>query len=201
VFSAAYQDPALQGYLQRIRYNMPAEWFAGREYAIQDCAGCGLLFQRDVLDDAQASRLYGQNEAGLRLEEDDSVLALAHLAADALLARRLVEARRPRVLDFGMGWGRFALLAQGFGCEVDGVEMSETTREHARRHGIRVLDEKDLPEAQYDFILADQVMEHLVEPVLLARRLASRLKPGGCSASPAIAACAGCCARPRASRA
>ena len=179
ILSTAYSDESLQTYLSRIGFNLPREWFEGRNFSIHECIHCGLLFQREVLDDVQTARLYGQHTQETRLPEEMSILSLAHLAADALLMRQLISTKRPRVLDFGMGWGRFAMLAQAFGCEVHGVEMSAATREQARRHGIEVVEESDLKDSHYDFILADQVMEHLVHPAGLAERLATRLKPGG----------------------
>jgi SAM-dependent methyltransferase len=179
VLRVPYSDPALQAYLHRIGFELPAAWFEGRHYALHACAGCGALFQAEVLDAAQAGVLYGRHSQASRLPDETSLLSLAHLATDALLVRRLLPGRRPRVLDFGMGWGRFALLAQSFDCEVDGVEMSDATREHARRHGIRVFSETELPESTYDFILVDQVLEHLDAPLGLMTRLAACLKPGG----------------------
>ena len=174
-----YGDPALQAYLRRIGFDLPGAWFEGRDYALHACAECGVLYQAEALEPSQAAVLYGRHSAQTRPPDETSLLSLAHLATDALLVRRLLPGRRPRVLDFGMGWGRFAMLAQAFDCQVDGVEMSETTREHARRHGIRVLQETELESSTYDFILVDQVLEHLDAPAPLLTRLAGCLRPGG----------------------
>lgn len=179
LLSIPYAQAELQRFLGRIGCALPAEWFAGIPYTVHVCAQCGVLFQGWVLDGEQLGRLYGQNDAAQRLPDETSLRALALLAQDAVLMRMLLPAPRPRVLDYGMGWGRFAMLAQAFGCEVSGVEVSATTRAHAQRHGIRVREEAELEPASFDFVLVDQVLEHVSEPGPLLRRLAQTLKPGG----------------------
>jgi 2-polyprenyl-3-methyl-5-hydroxy-6-metoxy-1,4-benzoquinol methylase len=174
-----YQQSDLQGYLHRIGFGLPAEWFLETPFAVHLCPDCETLFQGWVLEESQLAKLYGQNSAEHRAPSDSSLLSLAHLAHDAMLLRRLIPVSKPRVLDYGMGWGRFALLAQAFGCEVTGVEASDTTREHAQRHGIRVCEEGALESAEYDFVLVDQVLEHLSDPAATLTRLAQCLKPGG----------------------
>lgn len=179
LLSIPYEQPDLQAFLRRLGFGLPAEWFAGVPFAVHRCPQCGALFQGWVLAAPQLARLYGQNDAAHRLPSESSLLALSHLAHDVLLLRRLLPTPQPRVLDYGMGWARFALLAQAFGCEVTGVEVSATTRAHAQRHGIRVCDEAELASAAFDFVLVDQVLEHLSDPVPTLTRLADSLKPGG----------------------
>ena len=174
-----YTQPDLQAFLKRIGFALPKELFADIPFQVHACARCGGLFQAWVLEEAQLPQLYGCNDAASRLPTDFSLPALVHLAQDALLMRRLLPAPRPQVLDYGMGWGRFALLAQAFGCDVSGVEVSTTTRAHAQRHGITVLEEAALAPASFDFVLVDQVLEHVSEPAPMLRRLAATLKPGG----------------------
>ncbi|MBI1840940.1 MAG: class I SAM-dependent methyltransferase [Verrucomicrobia bacterium] len=177
--SLPFDDADLQRYLSHIGFGLPQDWFRDIPFALHECRPCGLLYQRHALDPDQSAVLYGANKSGRRLAADHAPLALAHLAQDALLARQLLAMDSPRVLDFGMGWGRFALLAQGFGFEVHGVEMSESAREHAARHGICLRELEDLRPAEFDFILIDQVLEHLVAPLPLFQRLAESVKPGG----------------------
>lgn len=179
VLSIPYDQPDLQAFLRRLGFGLPAEWFTGIPFAVHRCLQCEALFQGWVLEEPQLAQLYGQNDAAHRLPSESALLALAHLAHDVLLLRRLQPMPQPRVLDYGMGWARFALLAQAFGCEVTGVEVSATTRAHAQRHGIQVCDESELGVAAFDFVLVDQVLEHLSDPAPTLTRLARSLKPGG----------------------
>ena len=179
VLRVPFDDKALQGYLQEIGFGLPADWFLGFDYSLHECVHCGLLYQRHALEASQSQVLYGASDACERLAEDHALPALAHLAEDAVLVRQLLGAGRPRVLDFGMGWGRFAMLAQAFGCEVHGVEMSAAAARHGQDHGIRLRDLSGLQPEEFDFILIDQVLEHLDAPVPLFQNLARSLKPGG----------------------
>jgi SAM-dependent methyltransferase len=90
-------------------------------------------------------------------------------------------------MDFGSGVGSGALLFARHGFHVTLSDISSTMLEFARARlaarGIvaRFIDLKEqrLPPAQYEFITAMDVWEHLVDPVGTARDMAGALKPGG----------------------
>lgn len=174
-----FSDPGIARYWKQIGFRSPPPWpLEGVPFRVHECPKCSALYQRWVLTDAEASLMYGVNESPHR-PQDSPLIGLAHQAQDVILLRELLPQGSPRILDFGMGWGRFALMAQAFGCQVWGVEVSETTREHARAHGVKLVDEPALADNSFDFIMVDQVLEHLIDPAGMARRLARCLKPGG----------------------
>jgi len=82
-------------------------------------------------------------------------------------------------LDYGMGWGNWCLLAKGFGCRAVGVELSDARTTSAIKNGITVLNHTDLPREQFDFINAEQVFEHISNPLETLIELKKTLKPGG----------------------
>jgi SAM-dependent methyltransferase len=84
-----------------------------------------------------------------------------------------------RALDFGMGWGFWCRMAMGLGCEAYGVEISPTRIKNAARRGIQVLRWEEIPNHQFDLINADQVFEHVPQPLETLRHLRQALKPGG----------------------
>ncbi len=84
-----------------------------------------------------------------------------------------------RVLDFGMGWGYWSRMAQAHGLNVVGYELSAQRIEHARKMGVTVIDDLAIAEADFDFIYANQVFEHLSNPVETLQALCQRLKPTG----------------------
>lgn len=179
LLSVPYSDSGIARYWKQIGFRSPPPWPLDRiPFCIHACQNCGALFQRWALTDAEAMLMYGVNEAPHR-PQDSPLIGLVHQAQDIILLRQLLPQTSPKVLDFGMGWGRFALMAQAFGCQVWGVEVSETTREHARAHGVRLIDEPALKDESFDFVMVDQVLEHLIDPAGMARRLARCLKPGG----------------------
>ena len=90
--------------------------------------------------------------------------------------------RRPdqiRVLDFGMGWGYWSRMAQAHGLNVVGYELSAQRVEHARKMGVTVIDDLSTVEDDFDFIYANQVFEHLSNPVQIMQTLCQCLKPTG----------------------
>lgn len=178
LFEVPYLHPSLEAYYRAIGFQLPRDWFQDRLFSLRSCPRCTLLFQTWILTPEQTEQLYGTNEAPHR-PIDTPLLPLTHLAQDVLIARQCLSMNAPKVLDFGMGWGRFALLAQAYGCDVSGVEVSETTQAHARAHGIRLVEEATLEPDFYDMVMVDQVLEHLPEPLAIAQKLQRCLKPGG----------------------
>ena len=92
-----------------------------------------------------------------------------------------------RILDVGCGaGGNGALMKRAGAAEVVGVELDPVAAEDARRVLDRVvvgdlnqLDPDDLGRKPFDAILTIDVLEHLVEPAQVLRRLVDHLKPGG----------------------
>src|SRR5712664_1645186 len=90
-----------------------------------------------------------------------------------------------RVLDVGCAFGGFAsALRRLRGCQVVGVEINPEAATAARVHCDEVV-EGDINEvaerlpADFDVIVAADVLEHLVDPGGALRLLASRLRKGG----------------------
>ncbi|MBY0563983.1 MAG: class I SAM-dependent methyltransferase [Hyphomonadaceae bacterium] len=89
-----------------------------------------------------------------------------------------------RILDFGCGTGEFLKLAADAGCQVVGIEPSETYAAYARRtHGLDVLCASwracQLPAQSFDLIVCREVLEHLRDPVDAIGAIATWLRPGG----------------------
>lgn len=91
------------------------------------------------------------------------------------------------VLEIGCGEGGTGavLKAEGRASRVVGIELMEDAAEQAKNVLDQVLvgniEQMDLPfvEGQFDALLLADVMEHLVDPWAVLRRLMTYLKPGG----------------------
>jgi len=159
---------------------------------VVECMRCGLAYLSPRPRPPFVSRLYGRDYF---VKEGDSAQAIGYsdylggFARKVALARLdLLERLRPlkgtRVLEIGCATGDLLAEMRNRGAVVTGLDVSswaaETTR---RRHGIDVLvgslDTLDNTLAQFDIILALEVIEHVENPKEFLWQLGSHLAPGG----------------------
>ncbi len=153
-------------------------------YRLVQCAACGSLYQREILDDAGMDALY---EAWIRAEGSFQKKLTAPLAVRVGYARQtmqIVKAVRKspheiRVLDFGMGWGTWLLMVKAFGMQAEGLEVSPSRVAYAQTNGLKVVTPADISPESYDFINAEQVFEHLSDPAAVLQSCHAWLKPRG----------------------
>lgn len=153
------------------------------------CTDCGLMRTDPMPTDEELERYY-------RLEyRFDYQLAgrrpprfhLVRSMRDANeRAARLGTHLRPgaRVLDVGCGTGEFLKVARDRGCDVLGIEPGSAYAQFARsEHGLNVINapwqEARLPEADFDVVTCNQVIEHLRDPMAAIAALARWLRPDG----------------------
>jgi hypothetical protein len=160
----------------------------GSSYVVRSCASCTLIYQVGIPSAELASILYNQWTiaddplapcAPARSSDDYSYLVGEVGALFEYQRRRIGSRRRLRVLDFGMGWGRWSMVARAFGAEVFGMETSEPKKAYARTLGVPVLEPHDLAHQQFDIVATEQVLEHVDSPIETARMLTNALDPGG----------------------
>jgi 2-polyprenyl-3-methyl-5-hydroxy-6-metoxy-1,4-benzoquinol methylase len=91
-----------------------------------------------------------------------------------------------RLLDIGCGDGHLLRQigdAAGFPLTLEGVELAGDAVAAARAHGITVypgrIEEVELPEAAFDLVIMNQLIEHVRDPVDVLRRVARALAPAG----------------------
>lgn len=94
---------------------------------------------------------------------------------------------RSRVLDVGCATGYLGKLLAARGCTVTGIEYDTVAAAAARDTGaydhlyeMNISDStQQLPPGPFDIVLCADVLEHLLDPVHVARRLAALLAPDG----------------------
>lgn len=180
------EDPVL-GYV-RLAYGQfaPSDFsqLAGAEYVLVECPSCGFVFQRDIPTEAMLHIIYEDwlsTANAYEYERDYTLNEYVTRAREILLLIRSfgVKPRFLRFLDVGMGWGTWCLMAKSFGVDAAGIELSDTRVRFARSNGITALTWDQLADESFDVINADQVFEHLAEPLPALRRLHGCLKDGG----------------------
>jgi SAM-dependent methyltransferase len=163
--------------------------------ALIGCEGCGLCFTYPRPTAEEAATYYEDEEhngwsRGKSLEDPRGLekadrrfevkreaarIKWAHLRSHLALAPR--PAGRPlAALDFGCGGGAFLDALKEDGWQTAGVEPHRMRLLAGLRHAMLT----DLPtEPTYDLVILSHVLEHLVEPAGLLRRLAATLHVGG----------------------
>ncbi len=88
-----------------------------------------------------------------------------------------------RVLDIGCGFGQSLGYHEARGCDVYGVDADANVLRVADKYGYKIhvgLFDVNLYESEYfDFVTADQVIEHVTNPIQTLSDIASILKPSG----------------------
>lgn len=152
------------------------------EFALCECATCGLVFQKNVPSDHMLENIYTKMISPDFLAElERSRLTIHNFSAIAGELMMLFErtGKHPgsiRFLDFGFGSGRWARVARALGADVFVTEIGEEKYRTAASLGITVIPDEAIDKETFDIVHTEQVLEHLVEPGREFRRLARATK-------------------------
>lgn len=157
-------------------------------YKLDECIECGLIFQAFVGDPGTLAALYSSWAPTAESPEQIETYAAdmkdvrgsrdAHelMTASAFLRMPITAMK---VLDYGMGWGLWPVIARTLGCAAYGTELSPKMIENARANGVRAIGDEEIAGHQFDFINLEQSIEHVTEPLALLRRLGMSLSERG----------------------
>lgn len=154
---------------------------ADKSYEIRECRHCDLYFQTWVFvgDDSELIYATERPDDIPAAIAGQPIHALTHNAEEVLVMRQVCASKMPRVLDFGCGWGKFASMALAYGCEVYGHEVNAGCAQFCASRGIRMLARDEIAGRRFDFINADQVLEHVADPRETLQLLAASLADDG----------------------
>jgi SAM-dependent methyltransferase len=186
LYRAPYSEPRISAYVESRFGASPAfdrSMLEGATYILRECEACGLIFQVEIPGPELMDLVYEKwIDPQKALHRRQGQLRFRGRIALELMTIAEFLGRSPeaiRVLDFGMGWGYWTRIAQGFGFQVFGYEVAESRVEHAQRAGVTVLSTEDLAGRTFDFINTEQVFEHLPDPFGSAGQLAALLGEDG----------------------
>ncbi|MDP2807993.1 MAG: class I SAM-dependent methyltransferase [bacterium] len=157
----------------------------GANYILEECSGCGLIYQKEAPTDILMAKIYEEwinphtNIENHSKSDDANYFSVYAHEVMRLLAYYNRAPSSIKVLDFGMGLAKWALMAKAFGCDVYGTEISAVKKIRAQDCGIKVIELSDDINDKYDFINVDQVIEHLRDPLDTLINLKKHLKPDG----------------------
>jgi SAM-dependent methyltransferase len=189
LYDTPYTEPPIRDYLawyyKGVGPGVELEYLNGARYILDECQACRLIYQKEIPGTELLQRLYERwldpdivRQTERRERGPEYYLRIA-TEINRVLKFLGAPASEIAFLDFGMGWGHWCLLARGFGCSAFGVELSDVRSANAEQMGITVMARNALPIEKFDFINAEQVFEHLADPLGTLLKLAKALKPGG----------------------
>ena len=187
IYQTKYDESPVKDYLESF-YNpqgkVEFEYLKDAFYILNECTACKAIYQRDIPDGVLMERLYEHwiDPKIITVEEKNHNLSYYTRYAQEVMQIVSYFKKEPGSLnffDFGMGWGKWALMAKAFGCNSYGTEISNERIEFAKSNGIKVITWDEIPQCQFDFINTEQVFEHIAQPLETLKYLKTALKPDG----------------------
>lgn len=188
IYSCDFLEPGIKNFLQDYYAGgkgIEFQYLKNAKYVLDECNDCGLIYQQEVPDDSLLLKLYEQwIDPQENLEHHKRTDDLNYYSEYAHEIMRIIAYFNKipsslKFLDFGMGWGKWALMAKAFGCDTYGTDLSVIKMKHAQNCGIKVMSYSEISTYQFDFINVDQVLEHTREPLETLSYLKKSLKADG----------------------
>ena len=164
-------------------------WFGLEgEFPMVRCLDCGLIYQNPRPTPAEISAYYPSNYTPFLSAIEDETSGLKRLSRRYGLAKQtklfLLPHPEAKMVDIGCSTGVFLNGMRAKGWDVTGVEPSKQASEYGQtRLGLPIinalLEEADLPAAQFDLITFWNVVEHLHDPRETLVEAARLAKPEG----------------------
>lgn len=188
LYCASFCEPPISTYLEAFYSPQGAvefDYLKEAAFILNECHDCGLIYQRLIPNDFLMRKLYEEwidPEKVLNWKvRMRGIEYYARLAKEIEMVIRHfgVVPAELEFFDFGMGWGDWCRMARAYGCSASGTELSQFRIESAVRSGISIITWEEIPGRQFDFLNAEQVFEHIANPLETLSYLSQSLKPGG----------------------
>ncbi len=152
-------------------------------YGDEICYVNGMKYAKDVTTDVVRHWANERGFGGGVASTETDLYALKATGSHGVLLEWLSRREPVRVLDVGCFDGRFADLARGLGHHVTGLDRHKHDGVAERVSSFIEADlNQPLPStigAEYDVVVAGDILEHVMEPQQLLDDLVSTLVPGG----------------------
>lgn len=151
--------------------------------SIVQCPGCHFVYRYPEEDEAAV--LERVTADGVPVEHEKKVWLNAKLGLfrKNLLFLQRLQPFKGRLLDVGSGYGIFLDMARQSGWRVQGVEISRSAVDHARKLGLEVsgvtLRQTNFPEASFDAVTMWDLAGLFRDPMREFKEAFRILKPGG----------------------
>jgi len=133
IYSNKFTEEPIKSYLENF-YNSQGviqfEYLKNELYSLSNCLNCDLIFQRYIPNDNLMKIIYEEwidPKKALSDNFNNNNLFYSYYSMEIM--RIIAFLKKPsstlKIFDFGIGWGKWALMAKAFGCDAYGSELSE----------------------------------------------------------------------------
>tara|TARA_A100001391_G_scaffold204169_1_gene198800 strand:- start:24771 stop:25673 length:903 start_codon:yes stop_codon:yes gene_type:complete len=188
IYSTRLAGDALSTYFEEVfapRGGLDKGLLGDTNFVLCRCSECSGLFQLHIPGSELLQEIYNPNLSADVIERKkrgkaDPAARYRHAAEIISLLSLFPKAGQGlSVLDYGVGWGHWAVMAKAFGFKVFGTELDKDRANFARQNGIEIIDDEDIPNHAFDLINTEQVFEHLPKPLETLRHLSRGLSEDG----------------------
>lgn len=168
IYSLSYQNSKLQNFLttyykNRLQLNLVSQY----DYELIECNICKLIFQKYIPDENFSQQLYEKfisAEESLKKKEENIVDINKKNHNELNLIKKLFNFKNINVLEFGAGWGFWAIEAKKIGFKVNCLELSKKKIIYMKNKGLKVIQNIEETFNKFDLIYSDQTFEHINNP-------------------------------------
>jgi 2-polyprenyl-3-methyl-5-hydroxy-6-metoxy-1,4-benzoquinol methylase len=188
IYSCEFLKSPVRDYIQAFyasQGGVDFKYLEGGRFELEECEDCGVIYQEEIPNEFLSNKLYEEwinPEIALNQHLDSRDLHYySGYAQEIMMLIAYLKAipSQLKFFDFAMGWGRWAMMATAFGCESYGLELSRNRQEYAKSHGTTVISWDEIPGYCFDVINAEEILEHIPEPLETLSHLKSSLRPEG----------------------
>jgi SAM-dependent methyltransferase len=185
IFCESYSSHFLTQYLKDTRRGSDTSFISDEEYVICRCNVCHLIFQKNIPNKDLSAILYGKwiDEAKefnlIRGSRQLKYYKYLSKTVEKMISHLNKPSLNIMVYDFGMGWGDFCVMCQAYGCSAVGTELSPEKINYAKSLGVKNIELDALPCEEFDIVNANQIFEHLDDPVSYLQKISKSLAKKG----------------------
>lgn len=172
VYSTPFVEDNIKDYLvnyyKQKNFDLMESKIKKNFFSLNKCEECNFLWQENVPDGDFLGDLYenyiDKEESFKKSLEHSRIRKDSYILEFNKIKKRFnKDVSKINVLDFGCGWGNWALYAKNYGFNVFVLEVSKSRISHLKKGNLKLIE--DINDSYYKdffhYIRCEQVLEHL----------------------------------------
>lgn len=187
-FSMGFDDSKLKKFISAY-YNkrISNEYLYETDFIILHCYLCDFYWHRHILNQELMIKLYSEwidpatsQEKNINSNNPNNRFEVVK-GLMRLFNKIDTNKKKIKFLDYGGGWGDWAICANVLGCNSYIFDLAETRNKSNVINGVSWIDRNQHEKYKnyFDVIVVNQVLEHLPEPKKTLEKLIEMLRVGG----------------------